>query len=61
MPAGALGDALRHTEGADAALPHWQRAYELYTDIGMPEAAAVAAILRQLCDRKSLHVDEAGR
>jgi tetratricopeptide (TPR) repeat protein len=40
-----LGHALR-TEGADAALPHWQQALALFTEIGTPEAAHVHALVR---------------
>jgi tetratricopeptide (TPR) repeat protein len=40
-----LGHALR-TEGADAALPHWQQALALLTEIGTPEADHAHALVR---------------
>ena len=40
-----LGHALR-TEGADAALPHWQQALALFTEIGTPEADRAHALVR---------------
>jgi tetratricopeptide (TPR) repeat protein len=40
-----LGHALR-TEGADAALPHWQQALALFTEIGTPEADHAHALVR---------------
>ena len=40
-----LGHALR-TEGADAALPHWQQALALFAEIGTPEADHAHALVR---------------
>jgi tetratricopeptide (TPR) repeat protein len=40
-----LGHAL-HPEGADAALPHWQQALALFTEIGTPEADHAHALVR---------------
>jgi tetratricopeptide (TPR) repeat protein/transcriptional regulator with XRE-family HTH domain len=40
-----LGHALR-TEGADAALPHWQQALALFTEIGAPESDHAHALVR---------------
>jgi len=40
-----LGHALR-TAGADAALPHWQQALALFTEIGTPEADRAHALVR---------------
>jgi tetratricopeptide (TPR) repeat protein/DNA-binding XRE family transcriptional regulator len=40
-----LGHAL-HPEGADAALPHWQQALALFTEIGTPEADRAHALVR---------------
>ncbi len=40
-----LGHAL-HPEGADVALPHWQQALALFTEIGTPEAAHAHALVR---------------
>jgi tetratricopeptide (TPR) repeat protein/transcriptional regulator with XRE-family HTH domain len=38
-----LGHAL-HPEGADAALPHWQQALALFTEVGTPEAELADAL-----------------
>jgi tetratricopeptide (TPR) repeat protein/DNA-binding XRE family transcriptional regulator len=40
-----LGHAL-HPQGADAALPHWQQALALFTEIGTPEANHAHALVR---------------
>ena len=40
-----LGHAL-HPEGADAALPHWQQALALFTELGTPEAEHAHALVR---------------
>ena len=40
-----LGHALR-PQGADAALPHWQQALALFTEIGTPEADRAHALVR---------------
>ncbi|HEV2824395.1 MAG TPA: tetratricopeptide repeat protein, partial [Actinomycetota bacterium] len=39
-----LGHAL-HPEGADAALPHWQQALALFTEIGTPQADHAHALV----------------
>ena len=41
-----LGRALSHTQGADAARPHWRQALALFADIGAPEADQVRTLLR---------------
>ncbi|HJU01265.1 MAG TPA: tetratricopeptide repeat protein [Actinomycetes bacterium] len=40
-----LGHAL-HPAGADAALPHWQQALALFTELGTPEADHAHALVR---------------
>jgi len=39
----ALGDVLDQVEGERAALPHWQAAHALFTELGSPEAQQVLA------------------
>jgi DNA-binding SARP family transcriptional activator/tetratricopeptide (TPR) repeat protein len=41
-----LGHALRHAGRADAALPCWQQALALFTDIGAPDADQVRDLLQ---------------
>jgi hypothetical protein len=41
-----LGHALRIEGGVVAALPHWQQALALFTEIGTPEAERAHALVR---------------
>ena len=53
-----LGHAL-HPEGPDAALPHWQQALALFTEIGTPQADHAHALVRTCAANHP--IDEQGR